>query len=359
VTRRRALRRLSYLALVIAGLGLLPPIQARAKALAVLAEAIGLQVPRPFASPIARMEIALDGVTGDLYYPGERVPAIVLVPGAVEKGKDDPRVVRSARAIARAERAVFVVDLELAKRRFVESDIDRIVRAARALSEHPRTSGPVTILGFSFGGSFGLVAAADPRLDGRLAQVAVFGAYFDMVGVIQAVTTGFSLVDGRRIPWEPHPLASRILEDVVLRLAPPVGRAELASALDGSIRPDELTPPLRGFYDLLHNRDPERTYELAERLPGPALEILARFSPSSVAADITTPVIVMHSIDDPAVPYGEALRLVEALPGTSLATVSLFRHVDFEPASAGDWSRAAGDLWKAWGFASRLLGPQE
>lgn len=359
MARRRAVRRLSYLALAIAGLGLLPPVQARAKALAVLAEAIGLQVPRPFAPPVARVEISLDGVTGDLYYPGERVPAIVLIPGAVEEGKDDPRVVRSARAIARAERAVFVVELELAKRRFVESDIDRIVRAARALSEHPLTSGPVTILGFSFGGSFGLVAAADPRLDGRLAQVAVFGAYFDMIGVIQAVTTGVSLVNGRRISWKPHPLASQILEDVVLRLAPPAGRAKLASALDGSITPDELPPPLRGFYDLLHNRDPERTYGLAARLPGPALEILARFSPSSVAADIATPVIVMHSVDDPAVPYGEALRIVEALPGTNLATVSLFRHVDFEPGSASDWFRAAGDLWRAWGFAGRLLGAQE
>jgi pimeloyl-ACP methyl ester carboxylesterase len=356
---RRAVRRLCYLALVIAGLGLLPPVQARAKALAVLAEAIGLQVPRPFAPPVARVEIALDGVAGDFYYPGERAPAIVLIPGAVEEGKDDPRVVRSARAIARAERAVFVVDLELAKRRFVESDIDRIVRAARALSEHPLTSGPVTILGFSFGGSFGLVAAADPRLDGRLAQVAVFGAYFDMVGMIQAVTTGVSLVEGRRISWEPHPLASQILEDVALRLVPPTGQAELASALDGSIKPDELTPPLRALYDLLNNQDPERTYELAARLPGPALETLAGFSPSSVAADITSPVIAMHSIDDPAVPYGEALRLVGALPGTSLATVSLFRHVDFEPDSAGDWSRAAGDLWRAWGFASQLMGAQE
>lgn len=359
MARQRAVRRLSYLALAIAGLGLLPPVQARAKALAVLTEAIGLHVPRPFAPPVARVEISLDGVTGDLYYPGERAPAIVLIPGAVEDGKNDPRVVRSARAIARAERAVFVVDLELAKRRFVESDIDRVVRSARALSDHPLTRGPVTILGFSLGGSFGLVAAADPRLDGRLAQVAVFGAYFDMVGVIQAVTTGVSLVNGRRISWEPHPLASQILEDVVLRLAPPTGRAKLASALDGSITPNELPPPLRGFYDLLHNQDPERTYELAARLPGPAMEILARFSPSSVAADITTPVIVMHSVDDPAVPYGEALRIVEALPGTNLATVSLFRHVDFEPGSASDWFRAAGDLWRAWGFAGRLLGAQE
>jgi pimeloyl-ACP methyl ester carboxylesterase len=352
-------RRLSYLGLIVTVLGLLPPVQAPAKALAVVVEAIGLEVPRVFSPPVARVEIALDGVTGDLYYPGERAPAIVLVPGAVEGGKDDPRVVRVARAIARAERAVFVLDLELAERRFVESDIDRIVRAARALDEHPLVNGPVSILGFSFGGSFGLIAAADPALDGRLAQVAVFGAYFDLVGMIQAVTTGVSLVDGRRIPWEPHPLAAEILEDVALRLVPPAGREQFAAALDGSVGPDELAPPLRSLYELLRNEDPGRTFRLAARLPDQALESLERFSPSSVAADITAPVIAMHSVDDPAVPYGEALRLVRGLPGTSLSSVSLFRHVDFEPRSPGDWTRAAGDLWSVWRFAGRLLAAQE
>ena len=353
------MRRLSYVAVVIAGLGMLPAVQARAKAMAVLVEAVGVEVPRPFAPPVARVEISLDGVTGDLYYPGERAPAIVLVPGAVEAGTDDPRVVRSARAIARAERAVFVVDLELAERRFVEDDIDRIVRAARALDSHPLVEGPVSILGFSFGGSFGLIAAADPRLAGRLAQVAVFGAYFDLVGMIQAVTTGVSLVDGRRIPWEPHPLAAEILEDVALRLVPRAGRDALAAALNGSVSAEGLPPALRSVYELLRNEDPERTSRLAARLPGQALDALERFSPSSVAADLTAPVIAMHSVDDPAVPYGEALRLVDELPGTSLTSVSLFRHVDFEPRSPRDWTRAAGDLWSAWLFTGRVLAGQE
>ena len=359
MARRRAVRRLSYLTLVLAVFGMLPTVQARVKSLGVVVEAVGLDVPRPFAPQIARVEISLDGVTGDLYYPGERAPAIVLIPGAVEGGRDDPRVVRSARAIARAERAVFVPDLELADRRFVEEDIDRIVRAADALGSHPLVEEEVSILGFSFGGSFALIAAADPRLDGRLAQVAVFGAYFDLVGMIQAVTTRVSLVDGRRIPWEPHPLAAEILEDVALRLVPPPGRGALVASLAGTGAPEELPPALRSVYDLLRNDDPEQTRELASRLPPEAIATLERFSPSTVAADVSAPVNAMHSIDDPAVPYGEALRLIDALPGTRLTTVSLFRHVDFEPRSPGDWTRAAGDLWSAWLFAGRLLAAQE
>ena len=353
------MRRLSYVALVLAGLGMLPPVQARAKALTVLVEAIGFDVPRPFAPAVARMQITLDGVSGDLYYPGERAPAIVLVPGAVEGGTDDPRVVRTAGAIARAERAVFVIDLELAERRFVEEDIDRIVRAVTALDAHPLVNGSVSILGFSFGGSFGLIAAADPRLEGRLDDVAVFGAYFDLVGMIQAVTTRVSIIDGQRIRWEPHPLAADILEDVALRLVPSAGRDALAASLAGSLPADGLPPPLRSVHDLLSNEDPERTFELAARLPEEAREALQQFSPSSVAGEITVPVIAMHSIDDPAVPYAEALRLVGGVPGTSLTSVSLFRHVDFEARSFGDWSRAAGDLWSAWLFTGRVLSAQE
>lgn len=338
---------------------MLPPVQARTKALAVLVDAIGLDIPRPFAPQVARVEITLDGVSGDLYYPGERAPAIVLVPGAVEGGTDDPRVVRTAGALARAERAVFVIDLELAERRFAEEDIDRIVRAVMALDAHPLVNGSVSILGFSFGGSFALIASADPRLEGRLDDVAVFGAYFDLVGMIQAVTTGVSIVDGRRIPWEPHPLAAEILEDVALRLVPSAGRDELAAALAGSVPADQLPPPLRSVYELLRNEDPERTFELAERLPEAAREALQQFSPSSVAREITVPVIAMHSTDDPAVPYGEALRLVDGLPGTSLTSVSLFRHVDFGARSVGGWTRGAGDLWSAWQFTGRVLAAQE
>jgi pimeloyl-ACP methyl ester carboxylesterase len=359
MARRRGLGGLAALAIIVTALGFLPPVQARAKAVAVLAEAVGLSVPRPFAPSVARAEASFGGVTGDLYYPGQPAPAVVLIPGVVEHARGDPRVVRSARSIARAERVVFVPELELASERFVDEDIDRIVRAVRALEAHSLTTGRVAILGFSFGGSFGLLAAADPRLSGRLAQVAVFGAYFDLIGVIQAVTTGVSLVDGRRVTWEPHPLAEEILHDVVLRLVPPVARAPLGAALDGTVQPEALPPDLRAVYQLLQNRDPTRTFGLAARLPGPALETLRRFSPSSVADRITAPVIAMHSTDDPAVPYGELLRLAEALPETRVTTVSLFEHVDFEAGSPRDWVGAARDLWSAWGFAGRLLAAQE
>jgi pimeloyl-ACP methyl ester carboxylesterase len=251
---------------------------------------------------------------------------------------------------------VFVPQLALANRRFIEDDLQRLVLAVVALDEAAFTHGQVTLLGISYGGSFAMVAAADPRLEGRLAQVAVFGAYFDLVGVVQAATTGVSSIDGRRIPWDLPPEAQAILEEAAPDLVPAASRQELGRAL-ADRDPSGLARGDRALYDLLVNRDPERTRELARRLSGQAGAIMERFSPSAIADQIRAPVIAMHSMDDPAVPFAEAIRLRRAMPEARLVVVRGFRHVDFS--SAGGASRAMGDLLRAWRFATWLMAAQE
>ncbi len=343
----------------VGALGFLPPVQARGKAAAVLAEAVGLPFPRPFAPEVSRREVALDGVGGYLYAPEDPAPAILLVLGAAPRGKDDPRAVRLARSLARAGRVVFVPDLTLAERRFDPDDLDRIARSVVALDEHPRTRGLLVVLGISYGGSFALVASADPRVRGRLSEVAVFGAYWDLVGVIQAVTTEVSIAGGQAVPWEGHPLAREILVHHAIDLAPVQDRAALRAALQEDGDPTTLSPEARSIFDLLTNRDPSRVDELASRLAPGASAVLERFSPSSVAGAIEAPVVAMHSTDDPAVPYGEALRLGQELPEARLITVRSFRHVDFRGQEGGGWGSAAADLWDAWRFASLVLDPGE
>jgi pimeloyl-ACP methyl ester carboxylesterase len=356
--RRRSIRVVAVV-VVVTALGFLPPVQARGKAVAVLVEAVGGSFPRPFAPAVSRETVTLDGVTGHLYVPDRPSPAILLVLGAAPQGKDDPRAVSLARSLARAGRMVFVPDLILAEQRFDAVDLDRIARSVVALDEHPAALGSVSILGISYGGSFALVAAADPRVHGRIAQVATFGAYFDLVGVIQAVTTGTSLVRGEAVPWAGHPLARDILERHAVELAP---AAASRQALREALRrgdPVGLDPPTRAIYDLLSNRDPARTAELADRLDPQARALLDRFSPSSVAGRVTVPVVAMHSTDDPAVPYGEAVRLAGGLPHARPVTVGSFRHVDFRTDGAGGWLAAGADLWDAWRFTSWVLDAQE
>ena len=352
MSRRR--RWISLAAAAIAGLGLLPPVQARLKAVGVLTEALGLPFPRPFAHEITRRETELSEVRGDLYSSSTGAPALVLLPGAAPKGKDDPRAIRLAEALARAGRTVFVPDLALAQRRFTGQDIERIVVATEALVED--TGHHVGLVGISFGGSFALIAAADDRIADDIEQVAVFGAYFDLIGVIQAISSGFSVVNGREIPWEADPRALDVLRFYSLNLVSEAARPALSKALEGKRASEELPPAARAVYELVMNRDPERSYALAGRLGPLATRTLHDFSPSSVADGVKAPVVALHSIDDPVVPYGEAVRLEETMPDVRLLTVEVFHHVDLEGVSL---LKALPDLFNIWRFTSWVISAQE
>jgi pimeloyl-ACP methyl ester carboxylesterase len=129
--------------------------------------------------------------------------------------------------------------------------------------------------------------------------------------------------------------------------------------LAGRDSPDALDPATRAVFELLANRDPARTHELAEALAPESRALLTRFSPATVAPAIDVPVIAMHSTDDPAVPYGELIRLHRALPEARVVTVGSFRHVDLQGGGPGGPLRLVSDLWEAWRFASWLLEAQE
>jgi pimeloyl-ACP methyl ester carboxylesterase len=102
------------------------------------------------------------------------------------------------------------------------------------------------LVGTSFGGSLGMLAAADERLDGRVALVASFGAYADLLGVLQAATTGHSLVGDRLIAWEdPHPDAEQIVRDQLADLLEPADRRQLRRLLDDRLEVADADRPAR------------------------------------------------------------------------------------------------------------------
>jgi pimeloyl-ACP methyl ester carboxylesterase len=347
------------MALALVGLGFLPPVQARGKAIGALVEAIGVSFPRPLAPEIRREETEVGGVLGDLYGPivGD-APGIVIIHGAAPKGKDDPRLVRLARSLARAGRTVFVPQLILAEEELDESDIDRIADSVIGLSE--RLEGEkVSLFGISYGGSFALIATAREEVAEKVEQLSMFGAYYDLVGLVQAIAGGVSLVGDEEIGWEPHPRAQEVLHEVATNLVVPASRDRLRRALDGDFPPAELPPAARRVYDFVTTDDPHATFRIAGELPKRARTKIERFSPAYHSQDITVPIIAMHSVDDPVTPYGESKRLAHHLTQTRLYTVALFQHVDFIGGENGSPISAARDLITAWRFTGRLLSAQE
>ena len=335
-----------------------PAANVRWLAAATVADALNLPVARPFAPDVARRQHIAGGVDGDLYDPGSAAaPVVLFVPGATPAGRNDRRVVEVAEAVARSGQMVFVPELEVYGEDVVPEDVDRIVRAATALTSEDR--GRVVLVGVSFGGALCLLAAADDRLDDRVALVATFGGYLDLIGVLQAATTGAALVEGERLDWDADPRAEEIVRERLTGLMPPAHRRATERALDGQLDPDDLAPPARAAYELLTNDDPARTFALAAELPASVRDRLATVSPSSVVDRLAeVPIVAMHATDDPVIPYGELVRLGAALPHAQLITVGSFEHVDLDVGSPRAWVRAGADLWRVWRFTTAVLGAQ-
>jgi pimeloyl-ACP methyl ester carboxylesterase len=192
-------------------------------------------------------------------------------------------------------------------------------------------------------------------MEGKLSRIATFGAYYRLEGLIQAISTGVSLVDGRVIPSEGHPLAKEVLTAHTVEQLPAEQRDPVLAALDGRVDPDELAEEGRALYELLANDDPERTDQLSERLTGRLQALLDDFSPDRVDHLIDVPVLAMHSTDDPLVPHAELFRFESEMPEVETMTVGVFRHVDFKETPVSELREMATDLLRVWRFTAWVL----
>lgn len=332
-----------------------PTARATAQAPFVLTDALGASVPRPWAPAVERREVAMGDVLADRYSPDSQAPSLVLVPGAARAGREDERVVSVATSLARAGREVLVPELALYDRRLDPDDVERVVDLA---AERCPSTGGLVLLGFSYGGSLALLAAADDRIADCVELVATFGAYADLVGVLEAAATGVSIVDGAYVPWRAREPTSarRLLQDAAVQLVPDQQQRLLRRALRQD-DPVALPAPSRAVYDLATAEDPARVRVLVDELPAPQRELIRRLSPATVADDVSARVLAVHAADDPAVPYAELLRLEQAFPEAHTATVQSFRHVDLS--GSGDRLELLQDLVAAVRFMAKVLRPQE
>lgn len=336
---------------------LVPWTRARVTAAATVTEALGLAPTRPFAPTITVETDRIARTMVDVYSPGEDAPPVIFVPGAAPAGRGDSRVERLAHVFATAGRTVVVPELTVYEERLVPADVERLVAIAGELSDQDHG---VVFLGFSFGGSLALVAAADPRLDGRVEGVATFGAYADLIGVVQAATTGVAVVDQQRFAWDADPRAEEVVQEELTSLLPEGAAQAVRSVLNGDGRADELEAAERAVYDLLANEDPERTYQLADELAAPMQDRVAEVSPVAVAQGLhDVPIVAMHSRNDPVIPYGELRRLGEAVPHARLLTIEGLGHAQLELTEPQGWVGAIDDLWATWSFAGRVVQWQE
>lgn len=286
----------------------------------------------------------------DLYRvrDGRKRAAIVLTHGVVEDGKDDPRLIRFARLLARSGFAVLVPELKGMKSfRIRLSDVDDIVASFRYLASLEAVDDrKMGLMGFSYGAGPTFLAAADPEIRRQVKFLVSFGGYYDPVNVIRFITTGYYEYRGERGFLKPEPYGKWVFftnnvdyveserDRKVLRVI--FGKEEKEKKEDVAPLLANLSPRGRYLYELLVNQDPRRVEDLIKKIDRRVQDYLKRISLVPVVPSIRAYLLVGHGSTDPLIPYTESLRLADAASDKErvhVAILKLFSHVD--PAREG------------------------
>ncbi len=300
-------------------------------------------------SPVVeRLQVATgkEKIPADLYRlpDGKRRAAILLTHGIIEAGKDDPRLIRFARSLARAGFVVLVPELRGMKSfRILFSDVDDIVASFQYLASRKEIvdERKMGLMGFSYGAGPTFMAAADPSVRHQAKFLVSFGGYYDPGNVIRFITTGVYEYRGKKGFLKPEPYGKfvffmnnvdyvqngqdrKLLREIFTKeeekkkseVIPLIGR---------------LTPAGRKLYELLTNEDSERVDDLMKSVDPRLREYLEKLALAPLVPSIHAYLLIGHGSTDPLIPYTESLRLADAVPDKSrvhLAILKLFSHVD-------------------------------
>lgn len=307
--------------------------------------------------------------------------AIVVVPGAVPQGKDDPRLVAFATTLARAGFAVLAPELAgFRQLRVRPTDAREIADAFAYLAGRPELApdGRVGMFAFSYSVGPALLAALEEDIREQVRFLVGLGGYHDLPRSMRFFTTGWYEHAGRWHYITPDDTGKMVLvyssldyladgqadgaasdrllfnEMVALRMRDP--HADLAPLAAW------LSSDAQAVYALAVNTDPARFPELFSGLPA-AMRAdvgrldLARQNLKPLAARL----ILVHGKNDNLIPYSESLALAAAAP-EGQASVFLIHgvlgHVDLSISSLFSWrfwSEDLPDLWRLWRVIDLLL----
>lgn len=297
---------------------------------------------------VERVEVVAgkDKIAADLYRlpDGKRRAAMLVTHGIIEAGKDDPRLIRFARSLARAGFVVLVPELRGMKSfRIRFGDVDDIVASFRYLASRKDIVDveKMGLLGFSYGAGPTFMAAGHPSIREQVKFLVSFGGYYDPINVIRFITTGHYEYRDEKGFLKPEPYGKFVFfmnnvdyveserDRAILRELFKQEETKTGAGVVPLIR--RLTPGGRYLYELLTNDDPRRVAELVKKIDPRVLDYLKRLAMEPVLPDIRAYLLIGHGSTDPLIPYTESLRLADAVKDrrrVHLAILRLFSHVD-------------------------------
>lgn len=311
------------------------------------ASALKEKTPAPSRQSVS---FTVDGrrYVGDLYRsPEGSLAGILLVPGAAEEGKDDPRLVAFATTLARARFGVLVPDLpSLRELRVNPGNIDEVAEAFAWLTEQEALTpeGRAGIVAFSYAAGPALLAALQPEIRRQVRFVMAVGGYHDLEQVLTFFTTGWYRKDGEWRYLEPNEYGKWVFVlSNAERLSDPADRQILKAMARRKMRDldaplDDLAAALgpegQRVYAFITNRDPQQAPQLLAGLPETIrTDIVALNLAGRDLSGLRARLLLVHGYDDNIIPYTESIALAKAAPEgqAGLFLVRGLMHVDIRP----------------------------
>lgn len=297
-----------------------------------------------------------------LYLPRHPRPAPgwVVLHGLTVPGRHHRAMTRFVRSLAASGAAVLVPDVPAWRELRLDLDAarDSIIAGARYLAGRPEVRpGGVGAVGFSFGATHALMAAADPEVQRDLRAVVAFGGYCDVRRMVRCTFTGEHDWEGAGHAIDPDPYGRWILAANFLTHVPgmegmeDVRAAAHALALEAGRRGvmawdaeyDALKREIRGrlspagaqVWDLLAPptgavpADLDAARRLADAMAEAMIQRFPGLDPQALLPAIRGRIILSHGRADRLIPYTETLRLQTQLPraaNPSVTITGLFAH---------------------------------
>lgn len=316
----------------------------------------------------------------DLYVPGGGAPraGIVLVPGIVRLGNEDPRLIAFAETLARAHFAVLAPDIpDFRKLEVRPADAHLIADAFVYL--HSRRdlapNGRAGIGALSYAVGLSMLAAIDDRVRDNLRFILGIGGYYDINQEITYLSTGYRKVRGHWEYLKPDDYGKLVfvmgslpyLRDAADRetLKAMVNRKLQDPSADIASLAKHLHSQGRSVYDLVTNSDPYRTPDLVAALPARLrTELAALTLVDKPLHRIRARVILVHGMDDNIVPYTESVELAHALPKGRVQVFLIHHvltHVELSEKpflSLSFWTEDIPDFWRMYEAMYAVLSQQ-